>query len=120
MTKRNGITRAVTAAPAGERGDVDKGFKTKGLIAALKHPTPRKKSLKWRCAGHPEPDLFHPTDEEALAEAVAFCAGCPVRALCGDLGRARGEYGVWGGVLLEGGRPRVVPRKPGRPKNVAA
>ena len=90
-------------------------FDTKGVTIAFTAPTPLAPGLAWACADHPDPDLFHPTDEATLAAAKAFCAGCPVRELCLDLGRRRDEYGVWGGVLLESGKPQVgVPRR-GRP-----
>ena len=59
-------------------------------------------------------------EEQSLAAAQALCAGCPVRELCLDLGRARDEYGVWGGVLLENGKPQsAVPRR-GRPPKVGS
>lgn len=94
-------------------------FETKGVTIAFTAPTPLAPDLAWRCADHPDPDFFHPVDDAGLAAAQEFCAGCPVRALCLDLGRARDEYGVWGGVLLEGGKPLAAVKKPGRPKKVA-
>lgn len=94
-------------------------YETKGVTIAFTAPTPLDPALAWRCADHPDPEIFHPVDDAALVEAQEFCAGCPVRALCLELGRARDEYGVWGGVLLEGGKPLAAVRKPGRPKKVA-
>jgi WhiB family transcriptional regulator, redox-sensing transcriptional regulator len=48
------------------------------------------------------------------------CAGCEVRALCLALGVRRGEWGVWGGVLLENGKPIEKVKLRGRPKKAAA
>ncbi|TQL68165.1 transcription factor WhiB [Nocardioides albertanoniae] len=76
----------------------------------LMHPTPR--TDEWACVGE-EPDLFHPDDLAQLAQAQEVCAGCPLRGTCLDLGVARREWGVWGGVLLESGKPREKPRAPG-------
>ena len=95
-------------------------FDTKGVTIAFTAPTPHDPKLVWACADHPDPDLFHPTDEAGLAEAQAFCDDCPVRELCLALGRARDEYGVWGGVLLENGQPQSgVPRR-GRPPKIGS
>jgi len=32
----------------------------------------------------------------------------------------RGEWGVWGGVLLDGGKPIETVKQPGRPKKSTA
>jgi len=93
-------------------------LETKGVTIAFASPTPLDPALTWACADHPEPELFHPVDDAALAAAQALCAACPVRELCLDLGR-RDEFGVWGGVLLENGRPLPAVRKPGRPRKAA-
>ncbi|OIJ25771.1 hypothetical protein UG56_016240 [Nocardioides luteus] len=77
----------------------------------LKHPTPQ--TDEWACVGE-DPELFHPDDLAQLAEAQEVCADCPMRQTCLDLGVARREWGVWGGVLLESGRPRDTPRIAGR------
>lgn len=95
---------------------VDREFATQGITAAMKHPTPRDEHIEWRCAGHPEPEVFQPTDPDTLAEAKAVCSGCPARLVCLNLGLDRKEWGVWGGVLLEGGKRLAEPRKAGRPK----
>lgn len=91
---------------------------TKGVTVAYTHPTPRFATSTWGCSGY-DPDVFDPTDQDALAEAQAVCAGCDVRKLCLALGVSRGEWGVWGGVLLEGGKPLDKVKQPGRPKKVA-
>lgn len=93
---------------------------TKGITAAMRHPTPRDQTLAWRCADHPTPEIFQPADEQELAAAKKVCAGCEVKTTCIELGIARQESGVWGGVLLEEGEPLAAPRRPGRPKNAAA
>lgn len=94
-------------------------FETKGVTIAFTAPTPHEPGLVWACADHPDPELFHPTDEVELAAAQAVCATCPARAVCLDLGLRRDEYGVWGGVLLENGKPLETVRRPGRPRKVA-
>lgn len=120
MASKNGIKKAITrrvdtsVSPTSE--DLDKGFKTKALTVAHAHPTPRQPDLGWGCAGHEDPETFQPTSTEALAEAQVECAKCPATALCLSLGAARGEWGVWGGVLLENGKPVDRVRAPGRPK----
>jgi WhiB family redox-sensing transcriptional regulator len=89
---------------------------TQGVTVAYAHPTPRHATSAWSCAGYDDPDVFDPTDQDALAEARAVCAGCEVRAVCFALGTSRGEWGVWGGVLLDGGKPIEKVKQPGRPK----
>ena len=58
------------------------------------------------CRAVPDPDIFFPEAghhaAEAEAEAMALCAGCPVRAKCYDTAAANGErHGIWGGVDFE-------------------
>lgn len=125
MEKRNGwkhsvISPSVTASDgvasidAADRRD---GLVTKGVRVAYRHPTPE--GVAWRCADHEDPDLFDPADEETLAAAQEFCGGCHVREPCLALGLARDEWGVWGGVLLENGKPTERVKARGRPKKVA-
>jgi hypothetical protein len=95
-------------------------FETKGVTIAFTAPTPHDPKLVWACADHPDPDLFHPTDEADLAAAQAICARCPVRELCLSLGLQRDEYGVWGGVLLESGKPQSAVPRLGRPPKVGS
>lgn len=114
-------SRARTQVPSdykpqpGER--VEEKLVTKGVTIAFSHPTP---SVAWKCADVNDPEMFHPTDAETLAVAVDFCTDCPVAAMCLQLGVAREEYGVWGGVLLEAGKALAAVRRPGRPKKIAA
>ena len=90
-----------------------------GVTIAFDHPMPSVPAQEWACAGS-DPELFFPSDDDALAAAVAVCAACPLRATCLELAAARSESGVWGGVLLQDGRP--LDRLPvrGRPRKTAA
>lgn len=118
MASRNPITTTRTLpVQSKSSNDVDREFATQGITIAMKHPTPRDEHIEWRCAGHPDPEVFQPTDEDTLAEAKRLCSGCPARMMCLSLGLDRKEWGVWGGVLLEGGKRLAEPRKPGRPKS---
>jgi hypothetical protein len=92
---------------------------TKGVTIAFSHPTPRE-AIGWRCVDHEDPEIFDPADDDALAEAKGFCRGCTTRAACLDLGVRREEWGVWGGVLLEGGKPIEKVKRRGRPRKTAA
>lgn len=47
------------------------------------------------------------TDGEALVQH--WCARCPVMQECLEAGQALRGHGVWGGVVLAGGRP--APRR---------
>lgn len=52
---------------------------------------------------------------ERIDQALAICAGCPVRVPCGRYGEAARATGVWGGhlrVLDSRGRCRVVRIRP--------
>lgn len=90
---------------------------TKGATVAYRHPTPS--ITAWACADA-DPEQFFPEDDATLALARAICAECPVRDVCRALGIARGETGVWGGVLLADGR--ILDRVPamGRPRKETA
>lgn len=91
-------------------------LRTKGVVAGHRYPWPRRHSVAPACAGHAEPEQFFPTNEGELAAAKALCAGCGIRELCLAVALARGESGVWGGVLLDEGKPGALPRRPGRPR----
>ncbi len=41
---------------------------------------------------------------EATALVGRFCSSCPVASACFDSGRSTHSYGIWGGVVLTGGR----------------
>jgi WhiB family redox-sensing transcriptional regulator len=64
-------------------------------------------------------DLFFSEHLDDIAEARAFCQGCPVRLSCLQGALARREpWGVWGGELIAQGRVLVNKRKRGRPPKV--
>jgi hypothetical protein len=118
MELKNGRARPSTAIPQ-VVGALDAVLNTKGVTIAFDHPTPRE-AIQWRCVAHEAPEIFDPADDDALAEAQAFCGGCETRAACLALGVLREEWGVWGGVLLEGGKPIEKVKRRGRPRNTAA
>lgn len=93
---------------------------TKGVTIAFTFPTPDLGPVVWSCADYDDPDVFDPTDQDALDQALAVCGSCAVRDLCLELGVNRDEWGVWGGVLLENGKPLEKVRQPGRPRKVSA
>jgi hypothetical protein len=88
---------------------------TTAVNGAYEHPTP---DVVWACAGI-DPDVFFPSDDDGLAEAVAICDGCAVRQLCRTIAMARAETGVWGGVLLTEGIPQSGVKHRGRPRKLA-
>lgn len=75
---------------------------------------PDRAGASWRrsaaCKGV-DPAIFHPEEsdgtggtavEEAEAEAVAICRGCPVREACLEHALAgREPEGVWGGLTAQ-------------------
>jgi WhiB family transcriptional regulator, redox-sensing transcriptional regulator len=64
-------------------------------------------------------DLFFSEHLDDIAEARAFCQGCPVRLSCLQGALARREpWGVWGGELIVQGRVLANKRKRGRPPKV--
>lgn len=81
---------------------------------------------KWRadavCKGA-DPDLFHPTESgrgtrqdnpytEQIAQAMAMCDRCPVRAQClGYALKHRIKMGVWGGKTASQ-RDQLLRRQP--------
>src|SRR5262245_26159286 len=95
---------------------IDEVLDTKGVTVAYGNPTPRRPAYDWGCVGYDNPGVFDPADDDDLAEARSVCATCEVRALCLILGVSRGEWGVWGGVLLENGKPIAKVKTRGRPK----
>lgn len=59
-----------------------------------------------------DPQLFdppsHTDDATRLLAALSICQGCPVRDLCLLDGITAHESGVWGGRLLDYGKPRAL------------
>ena len=74
------------------------------VMAALAPP-----DLRGAACRDADPGLFFPAEDETAtaryrrkAQAVAVCAGCPVRAECYAAAIANHEpWGIWGGVDLE-------------------
>lgn len=55
-----------------------------------------------------DPSLFFAGDEEVVDDAMAMCAGCPVRRECLEFALEVGEmHGVWGGTT-EAQRRRMI------------
>ena len=54
-------------------------------------------------------------EEESLRPAIEkLCGGCPVQKQCFAVGVSQKEWGVWGGIFLEGGK---ISREFGRHKS---
>lgn len=70
------------------------------------------------CRRH-DPELWFPHDTEDYSFAASVCGGCVLRAACNERGRETKSSGVWGGELLQMGRPLGGYRAPGRPRKVA-
>lgn len=99
---------------------IDELLDSKGVTVAYRYPTPRDPALIWSCAGYDNPEVFDPADQDALSEALSVCETCAVRTVCLSLGLSRDEWGVWGGVLLENGKPIERVKSRGRPRKVTA
>lgn len=93
---------------------------TKAYAAADLFPWPRGTEEVAVCASH-DPELWFPRDQYDYDEAVALCETCPLIDLCRAVAVARGEQGIWGGVLFDKDG-RALDRLPvlGRPKKRAA
>jgi hypothetical protein len=53
------------------------------------------------CVDTDDPDAWFPArtaPPDEIADALALCAGCPVRRSCLAAGLLGGEYGLWGGT----------------------
>lgn len=89
----------------------DDGPQTGAVLIANTHPLPRL-ATGWACAENGvDPDVFDPTDPATLREALSWCAACPLREQCFEIGSSTRGWGVWGGVLLENGKPAGVAQK---------
>lgn len=57
------------------------------------------------CLGYDTNFFFDKYEEdEQLRPAIdKLCSGCPVRKECFAIGVSQKEWGVWGGIYLEGG-----------------
>jgi Transcription factor WhiB len=73
----------------------------------------REQNYSWMeqaaCAGYPEPDIWYPDTKELFSvetrEAQLICESCPVKAECYRFGLSEPFGGIYGGVLLMGGKP---------------
>lgn len=65
-------------------------------------PSPDGGGLHWRARGacvDLDPELFFPDSSDPATQALAACAGCPVRTACLSWALTNGEtHGVWGGM----------------------
>lgn len=62
------------------------------------------------CAGMPL-EIFFPNPTDDRSPAIAVCESCPLQRLCASWGVSHRESGIWGGLLLNSGRPDNVPRR---------
>lgn len=60
------------------------------------------------CRGE-DPDIWFPSTRRDMYRAIRICQSCPVREKCLKVGVDRGEWGVWGGVPLRGGKESRFP-----------
>lgn len=68
--------------------------------------------LEWQnlalCRSGMDTNDFYENYESSGAVASVIdqvCLSCPVMAQCLEYGIDNGEYGVWGGIFLNGGKP---------------
>ncbi len=88
-----------------------------GVNVAYEIPLPSLPAQEWACAGA-DPDLFFPENDQGLTQAREICEGCQLIDSCLTLAIARTESGVWGGVLLDAGKPLARVPTRGRPKRL--
>ena len=86
-----------------------------GVNVAYAFPLLSMPAQEWACAGT-DPDLFFPKNDQVLDQAQAVCQTCPLVESCLAQAIARAESGVWGGVLLDTGKPLASVPTRGRPK----
>lgn len=80
---------------------------TNALEIAQTYPWPR--GLTPACQGHENPELWFPFTAEDRDEAIDICLDCPIMVQCREIALTRKESGVWGGELLDRGKPTVLP-----------
>lgn len=91
-----------------KRGTYLASTTTEKVAALLPWP---KELADGNCKGHPNADAFsNPFTDEELVEATSVCHDCPIKYECYEIGAARMEDGVYGGVYLYGGKPGVLPK----------
>jgi hypothetical protein len=70
---------------------------------------PWPKGLTPACREHENPELWFPYTAEDRDEAIDVCMGCPILQQCRAIALDRKESGVWGGMLLDRGKPSGLP-----------
>ena len=71
------------------------------------------------CAGAPNPAAWFPDPTDDYSAAAAECVACPIVASCGDWAMVHKQSGLWGGALLERGKPVGAPRRWKLPRHLA-
>lgn len=71
------------------------------------------------CAGTPSPEAWFPDPTDDYSTASAECAACPIAESCADWAMVHKQSGLWGGVLLERGKPVGAPRRWKMPLHLA-
>lgn len=56
-------------------------------------------------------EMWFPSPSDDRSAAVAVCERCPLQLECRSWGIYQRHAGIWGGLLLAGGRPDGVPRR---------
>ena len=70
-------------------------------------------------AGAPNPAAWFPDPTDDYSAAAAECVACPIVASCGDWAMVHKQSGLWGGALLERGKPVGAPRRWKLPQHLA-
>jgi hypothetical protein len=99
------VDRPSLRTRSGRQAGLD-GLHGQAFTAATEHPWDLKDERP-RCADE-DPELFWPATPVEADRAKAICRACPLSAECRSVAQRRGEWGVWGGVLLAKGRPTDV------------
>lgn len=82
------------------------GLPGRAFTAATEHPWDLGTEAP-RCADE-DPELFWPATAVDAERAKVVCRACPLAASCLNVAQRRGEWGIWGGVLMAKGRPTDV------------
>lgn len=81
------------------------GMRTKGLTAGYLAPWPKDLPSPACASTDLDPECWFPSDLAEFRAAASVCASCRLADFCRQVASARGEYGVWGGILYEDGVP---------------
>lgn len=74
---------------------------------------------KAACRGHRDPDLWFPATDAEYDKARAVCDSCPIQDACLATGMTAKEDGIWGGLLLDKGKPQSRAGCAGQPVHAA-